>query len=259
MSHFRPHGARILCVAASEKDFPAPVREWLGKVGPRAHYSQDLYDALAVLATGTRPVVMVVSVEAVDWNEMEFFGHVATISRGTRVYVIAQEANDGRVLAAIERGAKLFDSALAQADLEAVFSEPLTGGAAGGLLAGSLRPSQISRTPINVSQPPAEPGRPAEVAESTTPASPPPIRLITSAEAEQGEDVAVSVPWTPHPSRPQRTPPKPATAERIELGEPAETAEPEKPLPRVDLTPEEIAALLGRPASDQPRAKEQRS
>jgi len=259
MSHFRPHGARILCVGASEQDVPEPVRQWLGKVGSRAQYSQDIYDTLAVLATGTRPIVVIVSVETVDWNEMEFFAHVDAISRGTRVYVAAENASDSRVFAAVERGAKLFDPAAAQADLEAVFSEPLTAGAAGGLLAGSLRPSQITRTPINVPEPPAAPDRPAEPAKSDAPAPPPPIRLVTSTEPDQKEDVAVSVPWKPHPSRPQRTPPKQAGSDRSGPGEPTGTAEPEKPLPRVELTPEEIAALLGKPAPDQPRSKEQRS
>lgn len=255
MSQFRPHGARILCVAGSDGEFPEPVRRWLDQVGVRTQFSPDIYDALAVLATGTRPIVMVVSAEAVDWDEMEFFGHVLAMSRGTHIYVTTRHPEDHRVFAAAERGAKVFDSTLAQADLEAAFAEPLSAGMPAGLVAGSLRPSEPGHAPAGSSAPTAE--APPAVPSSGTEAAPqgPPIRLVTSTESDEGENVPVSVPWAPHPDRPRRTPPPSPTVSQAASGR-AAGPEPDRPLPRVDLTPDEIAALLGRPAPEKPRAKE---
>jgi hypothetical protein len=256
MSQFRPHGARILCVAGSDGEFPEPVRRWLDQVGVRTEFSPDIYDALAVLATGTRPIVMIVSADAVDWDEMDFFGHVQALSRGTHIYVTTRHPDDSRVFAATERGAKVFESTLAQADLEAVFAEPLSTGTVGNLVAGSLRPSEPSRIPAGASTPAVETPPPAPSAGTEAAPQGPPIRLVTSTESDEGEHVRVPVPWAPHPDRPKRTPPKPLTTPETTRGHPGSGSEMEKPLPRVDLTPEEIAALLGRPASETPRAKE---
>lgn len=258
MSRFRPHGARILCVAGSEEELPEAVRRWLDQATVRTEYSTDVYDALAVLATGTRPILLIVSIDSIDWNELDFFGHVAALSRGTRIYVAAQDAGDGRVFAAGERGARLFDPLSAQADIEAVFAEAQASGP-GGLLAGTLRPSQVSRQPVNVPPAPTKPEQPPAPESAEAKAEEPPIRLVTPAEPDEGNDVEMSVPWAPHPSRPRRTPPKPPTAPQPPADQAHSGIETEKPLPRVELTPDEIAALLGKPGSPPPRRREQGS
>ncbi len=258
MSRFQPHGARILCVAGSEGEFPETVRRWLDQIAVRTEYSADVYDALAVLATGTRPILLIVSIESVDWNELDFFGHAAALSRGTRIYVAAQDAADSRVFAAAERGARLFDSLSAQADIETVAAEAQASGP-GGLLAGTLRPSQIGRVPINLP--------PTTTKGEQTPASEaaeverqePPIRLVTSTEPDEGSETQVSVPWAPHPSRPRRTPPGAPDSPQPPVDQANKGGVADRPLPRVELTPDEIAALLGKPGSPPPRLREQGS
>lgn len=258
MSRFQPHGARILCVAGSEGEFPEAVRQWLAQVTLRTEYCSDVYDALAVLATGTRPILVIVGIDSVDWSEMDFFSHVAALSRGTRIYVAAHDASDGRVFAAGERGARLFDPASANADIEAVFTQDQASGP-GGLLAGTLRPSQVNRQPVNVPPATAEQNQPPALETFKTKTEEPPIRLVTAAEPDENSDVELSVPWAPHPSRPRRTPPKgPADAPQPSPRQTDGGIETDKPLPRVELTPDEIAALLGKPGSS-PRLREQGS
>ncbi len=258
MSRFRPHGARIVCVAGNEGELPEAVRQWLDQMAVRTEYAQDVYDALAVLATGTRPILMLVSIESVDWSEMDFFSHVAELSQGTRIYVTSQNASDSRVFAAVERGARIFESTLAQTDLETVAAETQAAGP-GGLLAGSLRPSQVSRIPINVPATPTEEPPTGEAAPGEPAQQEPPIRLVTSTEADESGEAQVSVPWIPHPGRPRRTPPQQAQAGQPSTPQGSSGAETARPLPRMDLTPEEIAALLGRPESQASCRREQQS
>ena len=259
MFRFRPHGARIVYVAGSEGDLPEAVRRWLDQMAVRTDYVQDVYDALAVLATGTRPILMIVSIEAVDWSEMDFFNHVAALSQGTRIYVTSQNTSDSRIFAAAERGAKLFESTLAQTDLETVAAEAQAAGP-GGLLAGSLRPSQPSRIPISAPPTPTEKQRAGEAATAESAAQEePPIRLVTSTEANESGEAQVSVPWIPHPSRPRRTPPQQTETDQPAPPQGSSSGEAARPLPRMDLTPEEMAALLGRPDAQGHRRREQQS
>lgn len=258
MPRFRPHGARILCVAGSEEEFPEAVRQWLTRVTLRTEHSTDVYDALAVLATGTRPILLIVSIDSVDWGEMDFFSHVVALSRGTKIYVAAHNASDSRVFAAGERGARLFDAASAEADIEAVFAQDQARGP-GGLLAGTLRPSQVNRQPVNAPPATAQPDQPPASETAETKTQEPPIRLVTAAEPDEGNNVEISVPWAPHPSRPRRTPPKgPANTPQPPPDQTDGGDETDRPLPRVELTPDEIAALLGKPGSP-PRLREQGS
>lgn len=258
MSRFRPHGARILCVTGFEGELPEAVRHWLDQVSVRTEFSSDIYDALATLATGTRPIVMIVSIDAVDWNEMAFFSQVAGLSPGTRVFVSAHKTNDNRVFAAIERGARLFEPSQAQADLESVFAEAQTAGPA-GLLAGTLKPPQVSRAPINIPPETVEtPPSGDPVKEEPAPQQSP-IRLVTSSEIDEAEDVPVSVPWAPHPDRPKRTPPRPADVPEARACQNDIIPEIDRPLSPVELTDEEIEALLDRPDADLRRRREQGS
>ena len=93
----------------------------------------------------------------------------------------------------------------------------------------------------------------------------PPVRLVREEESEEeiAPAVSIPVPWAPTPSRPKRTPPQPAVRNQREDSMPPDSpsADPAtaQHTPAVQLTPEELAALLGKPPSPAARLpKEQR-
>src|SRR5690606_16500590 len=105
----KPRGSRIVYVAASARELPGEVQQWLGRMEHRAARWPHIYNALALLATGARPAVMIVSMDAVDWSEMDFFDQAARISRNTRIFVTGHEHHAAKLEAACRRGAMLFD------------------------------------------------------------------------------------------------------------------------------------------------------
>lgn len=267
MPSSKRRGSRVVYVAESARELPEEVQDWLGQASNRAASSPNIYDALALLATGKTPVAIIVSMDAVDWNEFEFFDHVARLSRETRVYVAGHEHHDAKIEAACARGAKVFDPDALDEELEEATAKEKASGPA-GLLAGSLRSAarrgrgaaeSLSRSQSPGIDASGEPDRSSD---------PPPVRLVTGQTANEEDDagatVPVPVPWSPSPDRPKRTPPKPASSDSEAPTAPPTDERPTEPSPAqrpspVQLTPEELAALLGKPtAPPTGSAKEQR-
>jgi hypothetical protein len=287
---------RIMYVAASARELPGEVQDWLGRAENRAASSPHIYDALASLAGGARPVVLIVSMEAVDWSEMEFFDQVARLCRDTHVYVTGEEHQAAKLAAACKRGARLFDEEALQDSLSgpAPWSR---GPGVSDLLAGTLRPENITKVihPTPLRPVPVEPEEPEEPEETDEPefteelplpepeapcqpgtirepepaaAEPSSVRLIDQVAAgieeepvEEETHQPIPFPWSPGTKRPQRIPPK-AHATAVEPGSaappPTPQPPPAPPTPRqpVELTAEEMAALMGRPFVPDKSARE---
>jgi hypothetical protein len=253
MGSSKQRGAKVIYVAASARELPQDAQDWLSHAGNRAVPSPNIYDALALLATGRKPVAMIVSMEAVDWSEMEFFDHAARLSGDTTLYVTGSEHQTTKLQAACSRGAQPFDGDALGEQLTTLVDYRSAG--AGGLLAGSLRPGGLRAAPPP--QPPPSPEPPIVITEEETTLPPEPddrpvVRLVTAPEPEETAAPAVPFPWSPSPNRPQRTPPKVAQQPQpVESGDTQAETESPPPAPRrspapVKLTQEELAALLGR-------------
>jgi len=297
----RQHDSRVVYVAGSAREFPEPVREWLSQADHRAVASPNLYDALARLTGRRRPVALIVSIESVDWEEIEFFDLAARLSRETTLYVAGHEHHRAKIEAALSRGARPFSAEELAQDL----SRPAPGPrppTTRDLFAGTLQtvPERAGRPPIagfgsDSGEPatcaptlpaqspiarPAQAKQPGQdrmgstegpIEERATP--PPSVRLVTPSETEADleptadNEPPIPFPWTPSLDRPSRTPPaaagKPATpahdaqearaksgteAPGLQSGPSASHPAP----PSVELTPEELAALMGKPV--QPRS-----
>ncbi|HOW69636.1 MAG TPA: hypothetical protein PKY77_03465 [Phycisphaerae bacterium] len=130
------HGSRVVYVAGLSAGVPDAVQVWLDE-HPTQH-SPDIYDALAALTGRQRPVALIVNLEAVDWQEMDFFDVAARVSRETRVYVVGLDHHRSKIEAAVAKGARRFSSE----DLAEDLARPAPGSqraGVGDLLAGSLR------------------------------------------------------------------------------------------------------------------------
>lgn len=261
------HGARVIYVASSARELPGEVQDWLSRAENPAAASPTIHDALALLAMGRKPAAIIVSMDAVDFSELDFFDHAARLSGETRIYVAGHDYHESKIEAACARGARVFDADVLDDDLEAVSARKEAIGPE-DLLAGSLRPAQPEPTGISDPSIRGEEMITAEKpAEESQPPEPPAVRLLTDRDLdEESTDdtpIPVPVPWAPSPNRPKRTPPKAAApkdeAPAIPRAAPADTdPAPPRPSP-VELTPEELAALLGKssPPGTGP-AKEQR-
>lgn len=250
-------GAHVIYVAESVREFPDAVRSWLALPENRAVASPGIHDALAMLATGARPRVLLVSMDVVDWNELEFFEHACRLSRETVIHVVGHDHHRDKIDAAVKLGARVFD---ADELSDEAAADPLRDDLSGpaGLLAGSLR-----TTPGG----PGSSGSPSDRSGLSRDADGdrPSVRLVPAAEVDSPEDgwgadaaasapveaaaveeaddlPDVSFPWSPSPRRPQRTPPQHA---RPPGASSAPSEEPGRPL-KAELTPDELAALLGR-------------
>ncbi|GMU22910.1 MAG: hypothetical protein AMXMBFR13_29940 [Phycisphaerae bacterium] len=274
MSSAKARGPRVAYVAGAAREFPADVQHWLGQAENRAARCSSIYDALAMLTAGApRPVALIVSISAIDWSEMEFFDHVARLSRDTRVYVSGHEHDAAKLEAACQRGARLFNAELLAEDLASAPTPWIRGGM-NDLVAGSLRPSAmppVAKGPairaVAVEEEPVQPEAAEPEAEASEPeleAEPaplveqqPPVRLVERVQEEPEEPIPF--PWAPSANRPKRTPPARGPLEQP----PPPSAQPEAgeiperpPRTQVELTPEELAALMGRPAPSEPRRQE---
>jgi len=312
------HGSRVVYVAGLSADLPDLIQAWLNE--HPTQQSHDIYDALATLTARQRPVALIVNIEAVDWQEMDFFDIAARTSRDTRIYVVGQDYHRVKLEAAIAKGARRFSAD----DLAEDLARPAPGSQRVGvrdLLAGSLgtigrpaaRQSAVPRMgraelvlvptfaeptteeprPSVVRQPtasstrstpaavPAPPPAPAQASIQTdlpqpepTPKEPatgerPNVRLVGPVEEEthrtaEPEKPATPFPWAPSPSRPKRIPPASAGSRAAindpQPPDPATPAPSVSPVPAasgptrttaplpVELTAEELAALMGKPS-----------
>lgn len=233
MTHRAQRGSRVIYVAASAAEFPEEVRLWLAQPALRATPCPNVYDALASLASAKPPACILVSLQSIDWGELDFFTHLHRLCPDTLVQVAGGDADREKLEAAIARGARVFE-AEAFDELLAATPEPPPHVGPAGLLAGSLR------TDLQVPEPtprlaPAEPPPAAPSAPPPPEAERPPVRLVSSAEPED-EEPTVPFPWSPAANRPQRTPPRPTAGSDA-------AAEPRR-RPPIKLTPEELSALL---------------
>ena len=273
---------RVLYVAGSARELPQEVRDWLARAENRAVAAPDIYEALAGLTKRQRPAALIVNIESVDWEEMEFFDLAGRVSRETAIYVTGHDHHRAKIEAALQRGARLFNPD----DLAADLARPTPGTqriTPGDLLAGTIdsfpqvpgRQLHITLVPEEADQPQAAQS-PVE-AEISLPAGDaadkPPVRLVTPADVEDEAlaptdefDAAIPFPWAPSPGRPKRTPPpiaaqsaagQPRTPPAPPPQQTAPAAAPRSP--SLELTPEELAALVGRPINTPPAAKEQAS
>lgn len=304
----KPRGPRILYIAASARELPEYVQQWLGRAEHRAASSPHIYDALALLVGGARPLIMIVSIEAVDWSEFDFFDHAIRLSPSTRIYVVGDDHNAPKLEAARKRGAKLFDEEAIREDL-ALSSQWSRGPGVNELLAARLGPGgRIAARPIIRPVPPepeseaeSEPAAqepeiglggsavreepdqprgpdPAQMNSNatrfapTTEAEPTPEMEVPALEALTGPEddpKPIPFPWAPSPNRPQRIPPRTrpengtaAPAPNWSTAVPRPDSLPEEPARSaragqpVELTTEELAALMGRPITSHKPARE---
>ena len=237
----------VIYVAVSARELPGDVQDWLGRSETRAIASPHIYDLLAQLVRGKRFAAIIVSIQAVDWNEMEFFDLAARLAHHTPIYVAGLYQTRAKLEAACRRGARLFDPVgLAEASA-----------AAAGMSA--LSPERIAHVPIfppvpvAVEPPPTDRIEPQvervvskeahdvvpqglapeatdipadavdEPAAPTVSAIQLPAAIEPRPEVRQAfrlapdsfedrEERPVVFPWTVNPNRPRRTPPKPATS-----------------------------------------------
>lgn len=105
----RSNTSRIIYVARTARELPEEVQEYLSQSGIRAMAVANIYDALATLAQQRNAAVLIVSIEAVDWNEMEFFDLLRRVSRDVQVFVAAHEYQQAKLEAALQRGARPFN------------------------------------------------------------------------------------------------------------------------------------------------------
>jgi hypothetical protein len=234
MAFNRQRGPRVIYVAASARQLPQPVQRWLGEEAGPAVACPNIYDALAMLATGKRPDTLIVTIEAVDWHEMDFFDHALRLSPDTMVYVTGPASQQAKLDAACSRGAHPFDPEAAEDELTDQ-PEPAVAPGPAGLLAGSLGSGGF--VPLAAATEASPAGEP-----DSSPAARPAVRLVAPAEPDEPVEPPVPFPWSPAPNRPQRTPPPP-------VSRPGAASSPRRPPDpqQVKLTPEEVAALLKQP------------
>lgn len=103
-------GTPVIYVAASARELPAEVQDWLGRADIRAVASHNIYDLLAELVRGRKFAALVVNIQSVDWNEMDFFDHAAKLARHTPIYVTGSPQQRAKLEAACRRGAQPFDA-----------------------------------------------------------------------------------------------------------------------------------------------------
>ena len=267
MPSFKQRGSRVIYVAQNAHEFPEEVQAWLSELDDHASPCPDIYDTLALLAMGSKPAAIVVSIDAVDWNELEFFDHCARISPETHIYVAGNGRQQAKIEAAWARGARPFDVDALSEDLEAPVEEARPSGPS-SLLAGSLRPVRPVSKEASASTP--FPRKAVDPDEDKQSPERPAVRLVAPTEDEDLDiSVPLPVPWAPSPHRPKRTPPQPASrdetpaaaaeAARTPSPTPADSSRTQQQPSPVELTPEELAALLGKPAGPDTRSvKEQR-
>lgn len=118
MSVPKGSGPHVLYVAPTARVLSPEVREWIEHNPGRAFASHNLYDALADLAGGRSPAAIIVELDSVDFSEIEFFDHAARLSRDSSFYVTSRSRQDDKIEAARQRGAKLFDPADIEDDLQ---------------------------------------------------------------------------------------------------------------------------------------------
>ncbi len=262
MSAASHSGGRILCVAPSLNALPEAVRAWLAQVEDACEISPDLYDALALLVAGRRPELIIVDIDVVDWNEMEFFRQAGLLCRKMRILVVGPGHQRAKLEAACKLGAGLFDTQ-AVADISYQPPPQVRDIGNGGLLAGSLRPAPEKTTSPADLRAPAPRIKPAKPAIKSEPRPEPPVRLVVPSE-EQDNEAPVFFPWSPNPNRPKRMPPKTAPltgqeTDKITSSDLPQSDHAAAAPPPIQLTSEEIDALMGGPQAktDEPR-KERR-
>jgi len=162
-------GSCVIYVADSVHEFPPEVQDWLGRQESRALESQNVYDMLALLARGQHYAAIVVSIESVDWNELDFFEYATRLAGGTRIYVAGRPQQKAKIEAACKRGAEEFDARLLEEDLA-----PPTAGETAGDAEATLPGDEEGPEPA---PPPPEPGpEPGALAPEPVP-TPMPERL----------------------------------------------------------------------------------
>ena len=102
-------GSPVIYVAASARELPTDVQDWLGRADNRAVASPDVFDMVALLGLGRQYAAILVSIDGLDWDELEFFDLAARLSPDTLIYVIGSPHQRAKMDAACRRGARPFD------------------------------------------------------------------------------------------------------------------------------------------------------
>jgi len=262
MQALKQRGERVVYVAGSVREFPESVRTWLSRTCTHAIASSHIYEALAMLTTHRRPAVLIVSIESIDWDELEFFELARRVARDTAVYVAGHPEQQAKLHAAIERGARPFDPEQIAEDLDRT-------GRGGPRWTTREVLTDLAETACRITGP--EDAK--VVTEPIRPVSDEPAEASAGLETPAPE-TPIPFPWSPSPNRPKRTPPQarmhasdgPGKSEDTGMRASGPTPPPHEGQPPgpdpgpVELTPEELAALMGRPRPDDPpTSQEQRS
>lgn len=110
MAFVHERTAPVIYVAGSARELPVEVQDWLSRAETHAVAAPHIYDLLAQLARGKKFAAVIVSIQSVDWNEMDFFDYAARLSRHTPLYVAGPPPQHAKMEAACRRGARLFDA-----------------------------------------------------------------------------------------------------------------------------------------------------
>lgn len=110
MAFVHERTAPAIYVASSARELPVEVQDWLSRADTHAVAAPHIYDLLAQMARGKKFTAVIVSIQSVDWNEMDFFDYAARLSRHTPLYVAGPPQQHAKMEAACRRGARLFDA-----------------------------------------------------------------------------------------------------------------------------------------------------
>ena len=116
MASLNQPGARVAYLVDSANELPDDVRQWLSQADKNACASPDIYDILAILSRGQKLTAIIIDIQAVDWNELDFFNLALRLNPETHIYVTGNEHQQEKIEAACNRGARLFNKDMLKED-----------------------------------------------------------------------------------------------------------------------------------------------
>ena len=91
MATLKQPQARVIYVADSAGKLSDQVQKLVCQADNLTYSSGDIYDTLGLLSCGLKPSAIIIAIETVDWNELDFFNLAQRLSPETHIYVTGNE------------------------------------------------------------------------------------------------------------------------------------------------------------------------